>query len=783
MGVIGEMAFYAKWVIFWLFFGLEVSWATESNPVLSTITIEGLLRERGTKKPLGMTNLYCFPTTIPLTTTPLNIPIKTTPLKTVTDRKGHFSIEIPRSEIPQGTFKWVASVSGYNRLELEDEQKSDQGNYPRELYLEKSSYLAYETTVYGQNEKRDDKTHSLDQSQFLTVPGANGDPVKAVQNLPGVNRAGPLSAQVIIEGSSPNDTRYNIDNQNVPIIFHFGGFSSVVIPEAVDHVDYLSAGFGPEFGQSTAGMVNLIVKDPQADRLHGFAYVDLINTGGMMEGPITDTSSFLVGLRQSYIGFALGAAVGNNPDFSLTAAPDFRDSIVEYRNQLTPIDTFKVVATGSQDTLAFLLPEPSNQDPSVRGNFSQETDFIRVIPELTHKYNSDVFGRFSLGLGKDWTYFNVGSIYTNTNATSVTGRAEIEDQLTSAWKNYWGIDTQLRSTNLSFQLPVSTSQGGVSNSLGSTNVRTVSNVYFTNATGLYWRNVIHPLDSQWTLTPGFRLSYYNFTNEVMPEPRVGAKYVLGSGWTLRGATGLYDEAPPVQDLDPTYGNPNLKSQRAIHGTIGFEKDFKQGAATGWIVTDDLFYKYLYSYVANTSAYSTPSQPLYYDNSGYGHIFGVELLAKYKGSKMEGWLAYTLSRSTLGTGQFAETLTSYDQTHLLTAVGSIELGQNWKFSSRVRYTTGDPYTPIIGGILDIDNDSYDPIPGGIYSARLGAFFQLDIRLDKKWIYDKWILSAYLDIENVTNQKNPLEVTYSYNYQQSAVISGLPILPTLGVKAEF
>lgn len=746
------------WGIF-LLLSFSTDAKAEEIILAQTVKIEGSLREKGTRNPLPQTNLYCFSE---------NLPEK--PVKTITDQNGHFSIEVP-----PGLLKWVVSIPNYNRLEVKDEQKAGQENRVREFFLKKNSYLTYETTIYDQNEKRDEKTKSLDQSQFLTVPGANGDPIKAIQNLPGINRGNPLSAQVIIEGSSPNDTRYNIDNQNVPLIFHFGGLSSVVIPEAIDHVDYLSAGFGPEFGQSTAGMVNLFIKDPLKDRIHAFAYFDLINAGGMIEGPITDTSSFLFGIRQSYIGFVLGAALKGNSDFNLTAVPDFRDMVLEYKNQFTPNDAFKTVFTGSQDKLGFLFSQSSSQDPSVRGSFDESTDFFRVIPEYTHKFNSDMVGRLTVGAGKDWIHFNVGSIYLNTNSTAFTGRAEIEDQLTPAWKNYWGIDTQLYWSNISFQLPISSS--------ASTTYRTVSNTYATNATGFYWRNILHPTDSRWTFTPGFRLSYYNFTNEWMPEPRIGAKYFLGDGWTIRAASGLYNEAPSVQNLDSNYGNPNLKSQRAVHGTLGFEKEFKEGAVNGLTITDDFFYKYLYSYVASSTAYITPSQPEYYNNSGFGRIFGMELLTKYKASIFEGWIAYTLSRSTLGNSQLAEALSSYDQTHLLTFVGSVNLGKDWKAGLRVRYTTGSPYTPVSYGVLDINNDSYTPIRGATYSARLGSFFQTDIRIDKKWIYNQWILSLYLDIQNVTNQQNPLQVNYSYDYRQSAVITGLPILPTLGVKAEF
>jgi hypothetical protein len=121
--------------------------------------------------------------------------------------------------------------------------------------------------------------------------------------------------------------------------------------------------------------------------------------------------------------------------------------------------------------------------------------------------------------------------------------------------------------------------------------------------------------------------------------------------------------------------------------------------------------------------------------------------------------------------------------LLTTVVERELGRNWLVSARVRYTTGNPYTPIVGASYDVDNDKYVPVPGEVYSARMGAFFQADVRFDKKWVYDRWIVTGYLDIENITNQQNAQELRYSYNYQQSEKVTGLPIYPTVGMKMEF
>lgn len=735
-------------------------------PAVPTITVTGKVREKGTQKPVGRISVYAFPEGVEK------------PLKTTTDPNGSFKIDLP-----PGKFHWLISASGYERLEEWDEQEPDGPNHPRTLYALKISYDVYETTVVAKEDNRDDKTKTLTQQDFLTMPGANGDPVKAVQNLPGVNRANAFGAQVIIEGSAPQDTKYSIDTQNVPLIFHFTGLSSVVIPEAVDRVDYLSAGYGPEFGQSISGLVNLYTRSPKTDAPHGFAFVDLLNAGGLLEGPITEHSSFLIGGRQSYIGAVLKAALKNNSSFNLTVAPDFEDLIAQFQVDFSPADAFKFVAFGSSDSLGFVLPQPANTDPSIRGSFSDSTSFFRLIPQFTHKFDGGLTSRFWLGFGRDWFNINAGNFYANSNDYVLSGRAELEHPISVSWKAYYGLQEDTSWANVSFTLPIIFGSGGVLNPISVSQVVSETRPYTTSVQALYWRNIIHLSDSAWTFLPGVRLDYVNQTNQVLPQPRVAVRYALSPSLTLRSAGGLYVQAPQPQQLDPTYGNPGLHSEEAWHITAGFEKDFRGGSSSGFVGSMDGFYKYLYNMVIPSTAFTTPSQPEYFNNNGIGHIAGIELLAKYASGPWSGWLAYTLSRSTRTSPPAAEALFAYDQTHAITMLGSVELGNNWKLSGRIRYITGDPFTDINSGTLDIDNDVYIPVYGALYTDRLSPFFEVDVRFDKKWIYNTWILSAYLDIENLTNTKNPEQINYSYDYSQKAVITGIPFLPTLGVKGEF
>jgi len=149
------------------------------------------------------------------------------------------------------------------------------------------------------------------------------------------------------------------------------------------------------------------------------------------------------------------------------------------------------------------------------------------------------------------------------------------------------------------------------------------------------------------------------------------------------------------------------------------------------------------------------------------------------------VAYTLSRS-----ERRDTLSGdyyrydYDQTHNLTMVGSYKLGRGWQLGARFRYVTGSPYTPEIGGTMDYDAGAYAPVTSlARNSARLPAFHQLDLRVDKTWKFQSWTLGAYLDVQNAYNRKNTENIGYNFDYSQTHAAHGLPLLPIVGIRGEL
>jgi hypothetical protein len=164
---------------------------------------------------------------------------------------------------------------------------------------------------------------------------------------------------------------------------------------------------------------------------------------------------------------------------------------------------------------------------------------------------------------------------------------------------------------------------------------------------------------------------------------------------------------------------------------------------------------------------------------------MELVARHEfANNFTGWLAYTLSRAKrTDSGKTEDRLFDFDQTHILTLVGSYVLPRNWQVGARFRLVSGNPTTPVNGAVYNASTDRYDPTYGSVNSARNGAFHQLDLRVDKRWIYQRWIFNAYLDIQTVYNRANPEGVQYNYNYRLSKPQQGLPLLTILGLRAEF
>jgi hypothetical protein len=119
------------------------------------------------------------------------------------------------------------------------------------------------------------------------------------------------------------------------------------------------------------------------------------------------------------------------------------------------------------------------------------------------------------------------------------------------------------------------------------------------------------------------------------------------------------------------------------------------------------------------------------------------------------------------------------------VASLKLPFGFELGARFRYVTGRPTSPLVhdADYFQADDSRYSSTFGPTRSTRVKAFSQLDVRLDKTFSFQDWTLDLSLDVQNVLNVKNVEATSYDYRYRQAYEVSGIPILPVLGVKATF
>jgi TonB family protein len=630
-----------------------------------------------------------------------------------------------------------------------------------------------EVEVHGKKPPREVVKRTLEQREIDRVPGTSGDALLSLQNLPGVARSPPLSGFLLIRGAGPMDSQVYVDGSPIPLVYHFGGLASVVPTEVLDHIDLYPGNFSTQYGRAMGGVVDVGLASPKSDRLHALVEVNLIDSRFVVEGPVFDTGwRFTLAGRRSYIDTWLGpvlTATGAN----VSVAPVYYDYQAILERDLTKGSSLRVALFGSDDRLALLLTSPSSGAPTLTGTVSDHTGFW--LSQVTYKNHlSDKTDLRLVGaLGQTYVDFNVGSLAFSLTSWNITGRAEISTKLDPRLTMNVGLDVWDYPYTLSANLPPLPRPGqpppGPFSSQMLLHTQTSSTIYepaaYVEWEATPWRGT--------RIVPGVRLDYTKDTGAWDLDPRLVARQDITSSprTTLKVAAGLFSQPPQPQETNAVFGTTGLTSNRAYQYDVGVEREVTRQVDA----TLDGFYKQLDHLVVQGLG-----------NTGTGVIYGAETLIRYKpDDRFFGWLSYTLSRSLRRDAPgMPLRLFEYDETHVLTVLGSYRLGRGWEFGARFRLTSGYMYTPQQYGFYDENVGTYSPLeaypPNG---SRLPLFQALDLRVDKQWKYGWGSIRAYLDVHNVYNAANVAGTSYNFNSTRSSWVSDLPILPSLGLRVEM
>jgi TonB family protein len=745
----------------------------ETDREETPVNLAGQIRERGTRRKLS------------------GIEVAAWGEAAVTDAEGRFQLR----GLPEGQpIEIVIAAPGYQRLTAQEIIPKGR-KLEVEYRLQPLYSSPFEATVEGERERSELSRTTLSKEETERVPGAQGDSLKVVEDLPGVARTSPIGGGLlVIRGSKPGDSLVYLDGEPIPLLFHFAALSSTFNPDLLEAIDFIPGNFSSRYGDLTGGLVEVRTRRLREEP-HGYANLNLLEASALVEGAVPGVPGLSVALagRRSYIDYILRAAISGNADFALTVAPRYYDA--QLRLDWNPPESphsFSFLALTSDDALGLVLNRPTAQDPNLSGSIDAETGFQQL--RLKHEWRSGPASIATVAMYERLLLsFDVGinnlHLLGHDAFLRSTAAYDVSDALTFAS----GVDVANRRLQVDAVFRQSfLFREGEYNTQGprpdDAVVRSAPALYLRFSPGA-WAEARIRLLPNLSLTPGVRADLYHYgptephTSWTL-SPRLTIRWDLSERLALKAGIGLYSEGARNGDAAYPFGNPAVLPERAWQATLGAEVR----PLPGVFISAETFYKRLYDLIVRTDAVETVggvTRAQILDNAGTGRVFGLELLVRKElTERFFGWVAYTLSRSDrIDRPGEPHRLFDFDQTHNLTVIASYKLGGGWQIGGRLRLISGNPDTPVIGARYLANFDAYVPIYGATNSLRVPTFHQLDVRIDKTWTFDAWMLDAYLDVLNAYNHRSIEGSAYSYDYSQHAYFEGLPVIPTLGLKGSF
>jgi len=611
--------------------------------------------------------------------------------------------------------------------------------------------------------------------------GANNDVLRALAAGPAVARMPFSFGGIALRGASLRHTAVDIDSIPVPLPFHFGGVTSIMPTPALHHATLYAGNYPIEFGRASGGFVAVQSRAPTAKRFQFGFDISPLQLSLWSQGPLhkpapaAETAShdwsYWVGLRRSYIDTLLRPFVK-----STTPLPAYLDGQLLLSSgdpkkwgTLRPIALVSHDNTSSPDltlTLGFWRA-------ALPWLFTTPRASVSVMPWL---------GQTNLFFAGDMTPDNMVSKLQVTRDLDQVGTVV-------KTSHYWShVELQLGADMLLNRL-----SGANANEFGG-RISAIEDRWLHAGA---WTTVLGTF-RRFGFDVGARYDRFGLANTNVASVRANAHVTPVDGVELRVGAGTFNEPPQAADLGTLGGTvPQGADSVQLSGGIRVEHQTAHHAlrfeSTGYFnraehlpvitdqnvfntVTRNSFSPVVLEVVQQYLGEGTPRAAI-----GRGRGYGVENSVQWFFATQRVTLAYTWSRSLrtedprffVGWHPYA-----LDQPHRVHAAWGYS-GRQWNFGAAVHYATGIPYSPV-------HLDAQGSVQQDLWTQRLPAFFQVDARIDRHWRKPHGTWAVYLDVQNATARNNiesireNVELVEEKNVLTTTKISGLPILPMIGLQ---
>jgi hypothetical protein len=596
----------------------------------------------------------------------------------------------------------------------------------------------YETIVTAPS---DEPKLVLRRQELTTTPGSLGDPLRVVESLPGVATVAWPAPIYAVRGSNPGNTGYFLDDVQVPMLFHLALGPSVIHPYFFDSITFYPGGYPAQYGRYVAGIVTAQTRPPAEDAMHASVEVRLYDAGALVTTPWPDRNGgAAVAFRYSYTGALLGELQND-----VTLA--YWDYQVRLDRRLGSW-RIALLVMGSSDDLTYGLSSPPAKEYAIH--------FHRAGVRVTRSVGAGLLYAHLSASADHSAAPILGWFPITVDAYSLIPR--LGYQLPSRYVDLdIGADGQVQWFE-----PVAGAPEAEPSGLGSKRTVLLASAYVSASVRA---------GSRLTLTPGLRLDSYTIqgTSRASVGPRLALRFALDDTSWLSGSGGRFSQAPSLAVQIPGAENFGLDLyglQSSWQGALGIGTRRLRAVeieATGFVqryVLTDLRDPTLNNRDPFTAGFLVQRD---------ARAYGLELMIRRPGrERLHGWLSYTLSKSERALGGGVAGPSDWDQRHILNMVLGYRFGSN-TVGTRLHVNTGRPVL-----LRDDQAERF---------VRLPTFYQLDLRAERRMVFDSFTLDVYLEIVNATLRRTVLGLDRDPLTNQISQTSYRIVLPSIGIRGEI
>jgi hypothetical protein len=598
--------------------------------------------------------------------------------------------------------------------------------------------------------------NSISAQQIKTIPSVAGesDIMKSIQLLPGIQVSNEGTSNFSVRGGSFDQNLILLDEAPIYNPSHALGFFSTFNPDAIRNVDLYKGVFPSNYGGRLSSVVDISMNEGNKQKFTALGSIGTIASRFTLEGPIVrEKSSFLLSGRYSYAGKVLnlltdaGKSMNIENLYNLTNKNDIRFYDLNFKSNIelnTANRLFLSAYTGNDFFYCY------NLDNTAALSWGNTTSTLR----WNHLFNPKMFSNTMLIFSNyNYSYFlkdDIRNFKWSSDMTELGLKADVDYFITSAVKSKYGLffnyhtfapghieprDSTSISKEFSLDEKHSMDIGGFINFNFGINDKLLLDA------GIRYSRFLN-------LGPGWVYSYNNqFThitdssyyskNEIINtyysiEPRVSLRYILNQNNSLKFGYGFTTQylhllgnssvgLPTDVWLPPDkYIKPQSAHQASLgYYTILFGKNIE--------LSIEGYYKRMLKvldYIDNANLFLNQHLETI-TKSGKGQSYGIEFLVQKNKGRTNGWIGYTISRTTYQINGINGNKTfnaRYDIRHNLTLNGNYKFSDSWSFSSVFKVTSGGFIT------IPEGNFFYQGANFNYYTERNGYQLPLYHRLD-------------------------------------------------------